>query len=155
MKPFNMIVACTSNKVIGCANKIPWYLPEDLKWFKKMTENQVVVMGRKTFQSIGKPLPNRHNIVITSQDLSQPHVQVLNSFEPLLDLKFSNSVWICGGAQVYKKALPFTENLYITWVKKEVSGDVFFPDFESLFSPFECIEDKLDYKIVWYKSISS
>src|SRR5438034_8764081 len=109
------------NRVIGAGSRIPWHLPEDFKWFKEMTTGQVVVMGRKTFEGIGKPLPNRTTIVLTRSpgpiagvrtisDLNQ-----LDSSDPALA---GREIFICGGAQVYQQALPVCSDLYLTVVKR-------------------------------------
>src|SRR3954466_1550009 len=94
------------NRVIGAGNKIPWHLPEDFKWFKKMTSGHVIVMGRKTFESIGKPLPNRTTIVLSRNSFSYPDVHTIGSIEELPALVAGREVFICGGAQLYAQALP-------------------------------------------------
>src|SRR5205085_2982162 len=97
------------NRVIGCQNKIPWHLPEDFKWFKQMTTGQVVVMGRKTFESIGKPLPNRKTIVLTRSSEPLPGVQMIGSLSELNSANHDlagREIFICGGAEVHQQALP-------------------------------------------------
>src|SRR6266508_4498929 len=97
------------NRVIGAGNKIPWHLPEDFKWFKKLTTGHVVVMGRKTFESIGKPLPNRETIVLSRSGFVFPGVRTVSSLEAinLSDATFAEKdVFICGGAEIYAQALP-------------------------------------------------
>ena len=84
MKPFNAIAALSLNRVIGAGNKIPWHLPEDFKWFKQMTTGHVIVMGRKTFESIGKPLPDRETIVLSRGPFSFPGVRVIHSLDELI-----------------------------------------------------------------------
>src|SRR5262245_17655325 len=102
------------NRVIGAGNKIPWHLPEDFKWFKQMTTGQIIVMGRKTFESIGKPLPNRMTIVLTRSAQSIPGVQVMSGLTELVAAVpgfDGRHVFICGGAQVYQEALPLCSDL--------------------------------------------
>src|ERR1043165_5862062 len=117
MLHFKAIAAMSLNRVIGAGNKIPWHLPEDFKWFKKMTTGHVIVMGRKTFESIGKPLPNRTTIILTRTVRSIPGVQVMPDLAELAAAapKFSDrEIFICGGAQIYQQALPFCSDLYLT-----------------------------------------
>ena len=121
------------NRVIGAGNKIPWHLPEDFKWFKKMTTGQVIVMGRKTFESIGKPLPNRTTIVLSRSQFSHPGVQTVSELTRIDLANESRAVFICGGARIYAQALPLCSDLYLTLVKRVVEGDAFFPMFEDRF----------------------
>src|SRR5436853_5074883 len=100
------------NRVIGSQNRIPWHLPEDFKWFKKMTTGQIVVMGRKTFESIGKPLPNRTTIVLSHSEFSYPGVQTISDLGQLDLADDRREVFICGGSQVYEHALPLCSDLY-------------------------------------------
>lgn len=127
-----IIVAVAPNKIIGKDGKIPWHLPEDLKFFKKVTTNHAVVMGRKTHESIGKPLPNRRNIVITRQtDYKREDVDIVHSLESALSLcraRNEQEVFIIGGEQVYKEALLVADELYITDVDLPVVGDTYFPE---------------------------
>ena len=138
------------NRVIGAGNKIPWHLPEDFKWFKQMTTGNVVVMGRKTFESIGKPLPNRETIVLSRGGFSYPGVKTISSLEELPPLVSNRKVFIAGGAQIYVQALPQCSDLYLTLVKREVEGDAFFPPFEDQFVLAEEIRDTPDFKILHY-----
>src|SRR5215510_11291877 len=120
------------NRVIGAGNKIPWHLPQDFKWFKKMTTGQVIVMGRKTYESIGKPLPNRTTIVLSRSPLEIPGVSVVADLKEMCPLA-GREIFICGGAQIYEQALPLCSDLYLTLVKRTVEGDTFFPAFEDKF----------------------
>ncbi|MCL1067148.1 dihydrofolate reductase [Shewanella olleyana] len=127
-----MIAAMANNRVIGKDNKMPWHLPEDLKHFKAMTLGKPVVMGRKTFESIGRPLPGRHNIVITRQDDYQPEgVSCVNSFEAAKELvKGCDELVVIGGGQLYKEILPVADTLYLTFIELTVDGDTFFPEWD-------------------------
>lgn len=134
----SMIVAVAENGVIGRNNSLPWYLPNDLKYFKQTTMGKPVIMGRKTYESIGKPLPGRTNIVITRQADYQPEgVKVVNSVEAARELAESvclidgqEEAMIMGGAEIYTLALPHTDRLYLTEVHADVEGDAFFPEYD-------------------------
>ena len=131
-----IIVAAAKNGVIGCKNQLPWHLPQDLKYFKSVTLGKPVIMGRKTFESIGRPLPGRTNIVVTrSKDWVAEGVTVTNSFEQALHeaqktmsawLPDAGEVMIIGGAEIYRSALPFVDRVYLTRVNLAPEGDAFF-----------------------------
>ena len=131
----SMIVAQAQNRVIGRNNKLPWYLPGDLKYFKQVTMGKPVIMGRKTFESIGKPLPGRLNIIITrNAEYQQEGCQVEQSLAAAIELAESQALidgtaeaMVIGGEGIYRLALPAAERLYITQVHAEVEGDAFFP----------------------------
>jgi dihydrofolate reductase len=154
MKFFKAIAAMSQNRVIGQGGKIPWHLPEDFKWFKKMTTGQVVMMGRKTFESIGKPLPNRVTIILSRENFSHPGARTaadlsqIDWTDPALARR---EVFICGGAQVYAQTLPLCSDLYLTLVKRVVEGDTFFPPFEHQFELVEEMLDGADFKILHYR----
>lgn len=137
------------NRVIGNSNKIPWHLPEDFKWFKRMTTGNIVVMGRKTFESIGKPLPNRTTIVLSRSGFSYPGVKTITDFAELNEE--AGDIFICGGAQVYEQTLPLCSDLYLTLVKRTVEGDAFFPAFEHLFQPVEEVTETPEFTITHYR----
>src|SRR5689334_15394582 len=126
MKSFKAIAAMSLNRVIGRGNQIPWHLPEDFKWFKKMTTGQVVVMGRKTFESIGKPLPNRETIIVSRAGYNYSGLRTISSLSELNPETEPREIFICGGAQIYKEALPLCSDIYLTLVTREVEGDTFF-----------------------------
>lgn len=148
---FKAIAAMSLNRVIGAGNQIPWHLPEDFKWFKQMTTGHVIVMGRKTFESIGKPLPNRETIVLSRGDFTFPGVRVVRKLNEVESLTIGKEVFICGGAQVYQQALPLCSDVYLTLVKREVSGDAFFPPFEAQFELAGEICDTPEFKILHYR----
>jgi len=152
MNHFKAIAAMSLNRVIGAGNRIPWHLPEDFKWFKRMTTGHVVVMGRKTFESIGKPLPNRTTIVLSRSQFQHPGVQTVHSLEELSPLMADRQVFICGGAQVYEHALPLCSDLYLTLVKRTVEGDTCFPPFEDRFELAGEIRDTPEFKILHYRN---
>ena len=124
------IAAMSLNRVIGCGGKIPWHLPEDFRWFKKMTTGQVVLMGRKTFESLGKPLPNRTNVVLSRRG-EIAGVTVLRDLAELSANHFApREIFVIGGAEIYAQLLPRCTDLYLSVVQREVAGDAFFPPFE-------------------------
>jgi dihydrofolate reductase len=151
LKSFKAIAAMSLNRVIGRGNQIPWHLPEDFKWFKRMTTGNVVVMGRKTFESIGRPLPNRETIVVSRSGFSYPGVRTVESLDEIDLANETREVFICGGAQIYAQALPKCSDLYLTLVKREVEGDAFFPMFEDQFERSETILDTAEFTIIHYR----
>lgn len=134
----SLIVAMARNRVIGRDNALPWHLPEDLKYFKAVTMGKPILMGRKTFESIGRPLPGRLNIVITRDPGWQhPGVAVASSLEHALeqaaldpDARAAGEVMVIGGEQIYRAAIEKADRLYITRVEAEVAGDAFFPEYD-------------------------
>ena len=125
------IVACAKNNVIGFNNQIPWYLPADLQYFKKTTQHHHILMGRNCFESIGKPLPNRTNIVVT-RDLffTATGCVIAHSIEEALKIAKRNKeteLFIIGGGIIYEQTINLCDKLYLTEVDLEIAGDVFFP----------------------------
>lgn len=131
-----LMVAMAQNRVIGRNNKLPWYLPEDLKYFKRVTLGKPIIMGRKTFESIGKPLPGRANLVVTrSRVWDHPGVRVFNDLESAYrgaeaqaEIDGVDEVMVIGGGEVFTEALPDADRLYLTQVHAEVAGDAYFPE---------------------------
>ena len=151
LKPFIAIAALSLNRVIGRGNAIPWHLPEDFRFFKATTMGHVLVMGRKTFESIGRPLPGRQTIVLTRSDWSHPGVLIARSLEQLpIEASDPRTVFICGGAEVYHQALPRCTELFLTHVNRTVEGDAFFPAFESEFDPVQTLLQTPEFKIRRY-----
>ncbi|MCO5948710.1 dihydrofolate reductase [Mucilaginibacter flavidus] len=125
----SIVVAISENRAIGKDNKLLWYLPNDLKHFKAITSGHTVIMGRKTYESVGKPLPNRRNIIITRQDIQIEGCEVVNSIKAALELcRTEREVFIVGGAEIYKQSLHLTDRIYLTVVHKQFEGDSFFPE---------------------------
>jgi len=131
-----LIAAFAQNRVVGINNTLPWHLPEDLKYFKRTTSGKAIIMGRKTYDSIGRPLPNRTNIVISrNRDFQADGVRVVASLEAAIELakevNFINDVqevMVIGGASIYEAALPIADRLYLTHVHAEIEGDAYFPE---------------------------
>lgn len=125
----SLIVAVDKNLLIGNSKGMPWYIKEDLAYFREVTRGKTVVMGRKTFESIGRPLPNRRNIVITRTPKLIEGVEVINDLDKFIAQSTPNEdVFIIGGAEIYSQAYPYVEDLYVTHIDAEFSGDTYFPN---------------------------
>jgi dihydrofolate reductase len=147
---FKAIAAMSENRVIGRGQEIPWHLPGDFKWFKSMTLGQVVVMGRRTFESIGKPLPRRENVVVSRSGFAAKGVRTIGGLEEIDPAAEERAVFIAGGAQLYGEALSRCSDLYLTVVKKEVEGDVLFPEFEDVFKKHRVLRNEAEFKVIHY-----
>ena len=127
----SIIAAVSRNGVIGKDGMIPWNIPEDLAFFKKLTAGTTVVMGRKTFESIGRPLPGRENIIISStKRFYGDNCTTAENFDDALKKSRGKDIFVCGGYSVYKEALRYAERLYITEIEASFDGDTFFPYFD-------------------------
>jgi len=134
-----LIVAMSRNRVIGRNNKLPWYLPGDLRYFKQVTMGKPILMGRKTWDSIGRPLPGRLNVVITRDEnwmapagVARDHSleQALIRAEAHAELEDGDEVMIIGGGQIFQEALPLVDRMYVTLVHDDIEGDAFFPEID-------------------------
>lgn len=130
----SLIWAMDENRVIGYHNQLPWRLPEDLKFFKRVTIGHPIAMGRKTYESIGKPLPGRENIVITRDENYDPEgCTVMHSIEEMLAYAAENKseeIFVIGGAEIFKEVLQHADKLYLTMIHHQFEGDTFFPVFD-------------------------
>lgn len=125
----SIIFAMDSKGTIGKDNRLPWHLPADLAYFKKTTLGHTVIMGRKTFESVGRPLPGRCNVIITrDKNYKREDCVVLNSIEEVIEYCSDKDVFIIGGADIYTKLFPYTDKLYITLIEASFEGDAFFPE---------------------------
>lgn len=166
----SLIVAMSTNRTIGINNSLPWHLPNDLKYFKQATMGKPIVMGRKTFESIGKPLPGRRNIVISRDPSYQAEgIDVVTSLEDAISLgediclvNGQEEVMVIGGAQIYELALEKADRLYITHVDANVEGDAFFPEVD--WSSYSLIGEEAfaaqepnpyDYRFSVYQRVSA
>jgi dihydrofolate reductase len=143
----SLIVAIASNNVIGKDNELPWYYKSDLKYFKDITTNHTIVMGRKTFDSIiarnGKILPNRKSVVVTrNKDFKYADVSVIHNIKDFLKQDFKEEIFIIGGYEIFKESLPYVDKLYITHIDKDYVGDVYFPEYKK--DDFRLISKKDD-----------
>lgn len=151
-----LIAAKSDNNVIGNKGKIPWHIPEDLKHFKEITEGKTVLMGRKTFESIleylGKPLPNRKNIVITRQENYKvpKDAETHKNIEDALRKHRLEDIYVIGGAEIYKEIMPKADRLIITEVHKTIEGDTFFPNINPNDWREISREDRGEYSFVEY-----
>ena len=124
----SIVVAIAENNAIGKNNQLLWHLPADLKHFRLITTGHTVIMGRKTYDSVGKPLPNRRNIIITRQDIIIEGCEVVKSIEDALALCAEEEVFIVGGAEIYRQAMHLTDRIYLTIVHQKFEADSFFPE---------------------------
>lgn len=154
---FAIIAAIAENNCIGKNNKIPWNIPEDLQYFKKMTLGKVCVMGQKTFESImsylGKPLPGRQTVVLTSKpNFNAPEgVLVFNSIDEVFEKLKDQEVFICGGASIYRQTIDRVDTLYITHIHESYDGDTFFPEINGQTWHETDREDHANFSFVTYK----
>ncbi|MCM3162995.1 dihydrofolate reductase [Metabacillus litoralis] len=161
----SLLVAMDTNRLIGKDNQLPWHLPQDLAYFKKTTLNHKIVMGRKTFESIGRPLPGRVNIIVTrDQNYSQEGCLVLHSIEDIKELseQTEEEIFVIGGAEIFQQILPYSDRLYITHIHHEFEGDTYFPktneeEWEMVKSEKGIRDEKnpFDYEFVVYEKKAS
>lgn len=127
----NIVVAIAANNAIGKNNELLWHLPNDLKHFKQMTTGHSVIMGRKTFDSVGRPLPKRRNIVVTRHQMSIEGCEIVHSLDEALKLcQGESEVDIIGGAEIYKQAMPIVNRIHLTIVHQAFEGDAYFPEID-------------------------
>ncbi len=153
MSVFHAIAAMSENRVIGAAGKIPWHLPDDFRWFKQKTMGGMLLMGRKTFASIGRPLPGRRTIVLTRGHLAVPKVETCAHLASLPEV--DGICWVCGGAEIYRLLVPKCERLYLTRVKRDVEGDTFMPPFEHAFCLDQVIHEEDDFRVERWTNFSA
>ena len=157
MSKLSIIVATDKRGGIGINNQLPWHLPEDLQHFKNTTSGFPIIMGRKTYDSIGRPLPKRRNIVISrNSEWNQAGVEMVNSFQQAVDLLQGAEAFVIGGAQIYAQALDYAERLIVTEIQAEYQCDAFFPEIdphlwrESSRDHYHSSNGNLGYDIVIY-----
>ena len=121
------------NRIIGNAGTIPWHLPEDFKFFKTTTMGHAILMGRKTYESIGRPLPGRENIVLSRTMPETSGITVIRSLDELKEQADGRDLFVIGGEEIYRLLLPKVQELYVTKVPRTIEGDTHFPEFESQF----------------------
>ena len=135
MSPPSAIAAMARNRVVGHANRIPWHLPGDFRWFKQSTLGGILLMGRRTFESIGRPLPGRETFILSQSGYVAPGARTFPDLPSVARALVGDPrpVWICGGADVYRQCLPYCRELYLSLVDAEPEGDAWFPPFEDRF----------------------
>lgn len=148
----SLIVAMSENRAIGRDNKMPWHLSADLKRFKSITMNSPILMGRKTFESIGKPLIGRTNMILSNNSHFQPEgCLVFSDLQQALARAqdYGNELFVIGGATLYEKTLPLAQRLYLTQIEAEFDGDTFFPDIDESWKETACErivgDEKVDF----------
>ena len=160
----SIIVAKGKNNIIGKDNKMVWHLPEDLKHFKNLTTGHTIIMGRKTFESLGKPLPNRKHIIFSQNPdfkVNDENVEVVHSLLQIQDLiEGKEEAFVIGGAMIYNFLMPYVKKMYVTEIEKDFEGDTFFPIIDSEVwketsreKGIKDEENNLDYYFVTYERI--
>jgi dihydrofolate reductase len=146
------IVAMSSNRVIGRGGKLPWHFSEDLKFFKRTTLGHPILMGRATFDSIGKPLPGRQNIVLSRTMAPREGLDVIREYSELASVCANEkTVYVIGGAQVFADLLPKCDGMYLTWIDQPFEGDTFLPPFEHLFEFKEVVGKTEELEFQYYE----
>jgi dihydrofolate reductase len=143
------IVAMTPSRVIGRGNTIPWKIPGEQKWFKEVTMGHCVLMGSKTYLSIGRLLPGRRNLIV-SRSQTWPGAEMIRDLSQFDPANYQEEVYVIGGAEIYQQLVDRCDELLITRLKAEYPGDVYFPEYESEFSIVEQIRETPDYWIFRY-----
>ncbi len=160
----SIIVAKAKNNIIGKNNELVWHLPEDLKHFKELTTGHTIIMGRKTYESLGKPLPNRKHIIFSQNPdfkVHEENVQVVHSLLEIQDLiEGKEEAFVIGGAMIYNFLMPYVKKMYVTEIKQKFDGDAFFPIIDSeewketsRTTGIKNEENNLDYDFVTYEKI--
>lgn len=126
-----IIAAMDQNRVIGKDNKLPWHISEDLIRFRRLTSGHPIIMGRKTYESLGKPLPKRENIVLSRQLVDVSGCMIAKTMEEAIAhaKRFDTDIFVIGGAEIYRQSLPLSDKLHLTIVEGQFEGDVYFPDY--------------------------
>jgi dihydrofolate reductase len=148
-----VIVAMTRDRVIGVDGKMPWHLPEDFRWFRSATLTHAVLMGRKTLEAIGRPLPGRLNLVATRGGaIDLPGVVTITDLGAFREADFApREVWVAGGAEIYTQMLPQCTELYVSLVAGEFAGDTFFPPFEDDYEFVETLLERPEFSVRKYR----
>ena len=144
------IVAMAVNRVIGNAGTIPWHLPEDFKFFKATTMGHAILMGRKTYESIGRPLPGRENIVLSRTMPKTTGITIIRSIDELKEPSDGRDLFVIGGEEIYRLLLPKVQELYVTKVPRLIAGDTRFPEFEDQFDAGSKVIETSDFSVWRY-----
>lgn len=131
-QPKILIVAMTRDRLIGAAGRIPWHIPEELKLFRRLTSGHTLIMGRHTFVSIGRDLPDRRTIVVSRTLQAAAGCEVCSNLSEALRLAecYGQKIFFAGGVEIYRRALPLVDQLSISWIRGEYSGDTYFPEYD-------------------------
>ena len=147
------IVAKALNNVIGKNGTIPWEIKEDLAFFKQQTLHHYILMGRRSFEDIKRPLPQRKNLVLSSTLAPQKDITIVSSLQEAIDIAKDEDLYICGGAKLYEEAMPYCEYLYVTQINEIVEGDTYFPEISDDFEIIERRQGQGNYEFLTYKRI--
>jgi len=134
------VAAMTQNRVIGRDGTMPWHVPDDLRFFKRLTTGHPILMGRKTWDSLGRVLPNRRHLVLSRSMPPTPGVEILPDLQALASLSLTGDVYVIGGAEIYRQLLPHCTSLYLTLLPFAAEGDTYFPEFADQFPRYEILE---------------
>ena len=148
-----LIAACSKNRIIGNDNKLIWNVPGDLKRFKELTSGHTILMGRKTYESIGKPLPNRRNIVLSRNTTEINNCLVYSSLIEVLNL-YKNDLFVIGGGEIYKQCLPYADKIELTYIDKDFEGDTYFPIIDESFkitNKIDNVSDNFNFSYITYE----
>ena len=146
---FKAIAAMSLNGVIGKNNALPWHISEELQWFRQKTLHQTLLMGRKTFESMGKRvLPQRTTYILTHTQAEYPNVRIIHRVEDLPESL--DTVWICGGANIYQQFLPKCSELFLSVIYEKIEGDAFFPEFKHLFVQQEVLKQTKQFEVQYW-----
>ena len=148
-----LIAACSKNRIIGNDNKLIWNVPGDLKRFKELTSGHTILMGRKTYESIGKPLPNRRNIVLSRNTTEINNCLVYSSLIEVLNL-YKNDLFVIGGGEIYKQCLPYANKIELTYIDKDFEGDTYFPIIDESFkitNKIDNVSDNFNFSYITYE----
>ncbi len=153
---FYHVVAMARNRVIGKGNKLPWHFPADLKFFKQLTTGGTVIMGRKTFESIGRPLPDRENFVVSRTRAGREgNPSFFASFEEAAHHVKTPNAYIIGGADIFRQTLDKVDGIYLTRIDADYEGDAFYPEIPEAFEEvsIEALQDNPKIEVVFYEKI--
>src|SRR5476651_2385608 len=153
MKPFKAIAAMGENRVIGHKGKLPWHLPDEFMWFKDMTMGHTLLMGRKTYGDVGKPLPGRKTIVLSRQGGTFEGAETLTDWRKLDPKRIQGDLFVAGGAEIFAQMLPYCSDLYLTVVQQKPEGDTFFPPFEDGFELMGTLREGHGWRALHYHNL--
>tara|TARA_R100000027_G_scaffold67735_1_gene68292 strand:- start:8232 stop:8723 length:492 start_codon:yes stop_codon:yes gene_type:complete len=146
------VAAMAENRVIGKDGALPWHLPGDLKFFKQLTTGGTILMGRKTFESIGRPLPRRRNLVLSRSGVNAPGIEVFSSVDDLLGvLERDERIFVIGGEEIYRLTMDLWTEVYLTRVSGNPDGDAFFPEFEEQFPEVRTVHEEEDFTVEHFR----
>jgi dihydrofolate reductase len=147
-----IVVAMTRQRVIGCGGRLPWHIPADLRLFKELTTGHTVIMGRETFASLGRPLPERRNLVVSRTLAATPGVEICRSLPEALQRAAADGkkIFVIGGREIYRQTLPVAAAMVVSWVREDHAGDTLFPEFDLEAWSAEKVEEHPEFTRVWY-----